>query len=291
MFALKLALRPWRLQPLSQILTFCTLSVLLLLAGFFASLATALPEVRKSLEGDQIASVFLEPSAEPVNLKSFRDQIKISLGSSAAAVKTEFVDGDAFLSNLSENQPDLAKEVAALGNEKEWITPRHFALRGPIGEKAIERLRAIPGVETVSYSAQRFKPIVDNLTAISWLSRVLFSAILLTMVAVLILLGRLNVATFAEAEGIVSQMGGSHWQARFPAHLNPMLLSSGAGLMAALIFLKLNPWFLAKMATLSPFFSELSPASSVSPPFLLGIGLLMGAVAFLFSPRTERSFR
>lgn len=290
MFALKLALRPWRLQPLSQILSFATLGVLLLLAGFFASLASAIPEVRKNLEGDQIASVFLDPASEPANLDSVRDQIRISLGSSAVEVK--YVDADAFLADLQETQPDLAKEVAALGNEKDWVTPRHFSLRGTIGEKVVDRLRKIPGVESVAFSARRFQPIVENLNAFAWLARVLFSAVALAMVAVLILLGRLNAGIFAEAEGIVAQMGGSPWQARFPARLNPILLASAAGLLAGVAFLRLSPWFTAKMATLSPFFAGLGAArSAVTAPLLLGMGLAVGALAFLLSPRTEPAHR
>ncbi len=290
MFALKLALRPWRLQPLSQILSFATLGVLFLLAGFFASLATAIPELRRGLEGDQIASVFLDPGSEPANLDSVRDQIRLSLGSSP--VRIAYVDADAFLATVQQNQPDLAKEVAALGNEKDWVTPRHFSIRGSIGEKLIDRLRAIPGVESVAYSARRFQPIVENLTAIAWLSRVLFSAIALAMLAVLILLGRLNSGIFAEAEHLVSQMGGSAWQARFPARLNPILLSSAAGLGAGLCFLKLSPWFAAKMVTLSPFFAGLgTTAPLVSSPMLLALGLGVGLVAFFLSPRTERALR
>ncbi|MBS1963842.1 MAG: hypothetical protein JST04_16650 [Bdellovibrionales bacterium] len=290
MFALRLALRPWRLQPLSQILSLATLGVLLLLAGFFASLATALPELRRGLEGDQVASVFLDPSAEPASLDSVRDQIRLSLGSSAVSV--EYVDADAFLAAVQTNQPDLAKEVAALGNEKDWVTPRHYSLRGTIGEKLVDRLRAIPGVESVAFSAHRFQPILENLSAIAWLSRVLFSAIVLAMVAVLILLGRLNSGIFSEAEGIVSQMGGSPWQARFPARLNPILLATGAGLLAGICFMRLSPWFAAKMAALSPFFAGLgTKAPLLSPPLLLGLGLLVGAVAFVLSPRTERTVR
>jgi cell division protein FtsX len=289
-FTLKLALRPWRLQPLSQILSFATIGVLLLLAGFFASLATALPELRKNLEGDQVASVFLDPSSEPANLDSVRDQIKVSLGSSA--VKIDYVDADAFLSAIQQNQPDLAKEVAALGNEKDWVTPRHFSLRGTIGEKAVARMRAIPGVESVAFSARRFQPIVENLSAIAWLSRVLFSAITLAIIAVLVLLGRLNSSIFSEAEGIVSQMGGSPWQARFPARLNPILLSTAAGLGAGVCFLRLSPWFAAKMATLSPFFSGLgTQAPLISAPMLVALGLAIGFVAFFLSPRAERTLR
>jgi cell division protein FtsX len=289
-FALKLALRPWRLQPLSQFLSFATLGVLLLLAGFFASLATALPEIRHGLEGDQIASVFLDPASEPANLDSIRDQIRLSLGSSAVTVN--YVDADAFLSDLERKQPELAKEVAALGSEKDWVTPRHFSLRGSIGEKTVDRLRGISGVESVSFSASRFEPIVENLTAIAWLSRVLFSAITLAILAVLVLLGRLNSGIFAEAEGIIAQMGGSEWQARFPARLNPILLASSAGLLASLFFQKLGPWFAAKMAALSPFFTGLgTSAPLLSAPVLLALGLVVGVVAFFLSPRTERAIR
>ncbi len=290
MFSLKLALRPWKLQPISQILSFATLSILLLLAGFFASLAYSLPSVRKNLEGDQIASVFIDPAAEPANLESIRDQIRLSVGSSP--IRVEYIDSDAFLATMQKDQPELAKEIAALGTEKEWIVPKHFSLRGTIGERIIERVRGISGVESVAYSARRFKPIVENIAAIEWLSRVLFAAIGLAMVAVLALLGRLNASIFAEAEAIVSQMGGSSWQARFPARLNPILLATAAGSIAALLFLKLNPWFTSKMATLSPFFSGIEKATPyVSAPALLLLGVAVGGVAFLLSPRSETVLR
>jgi cell division protein FtsX len=290
MFALKLALRPWRLQPLSQILSLATLSVLLLLAGFFASLAYALPELRKSLEGDQIATVFIDPSSESANLEGIRDQIRLSLGSST--VQMEYIGSDAFLESIQKIQPDLAKEVGALGNEKDWITPRHFSLRGSLAEKTVDRLRTIPGVESVAFSAHRFQPIVENLTAISWLSRVLFSAILFAMLAVLILLGRLNSGIFSEAEGIIAQMGGSSWQSRFPARLNPILLSTGSGLLAGIVFMKLSPWFAAKMVAFSPFFAGLgTKAPFIAPPLILFLGLGLGVSAFFFSPAAEKSYR
>lgn len=283
MFALKLALRPWRLQPLSQFLTFVTLTTMLLLAGFFGSLALSLPELRHRLEGDHVASVFLDPSIEAANLTTIRDQIQVSLGSSAVAV--EYMDSTAFLNSIRESQPDLVKEVEALGNEKEWVAPKFFSLRGGLSEHTIETLRTIPGVEAVTFSAKRFKPILENLAAIEWLSRVLFAAILLAMVAVLTLLGRLNSSIFRDAEIIVSQMGGSLNQARFPARLNPVLLAGGAGGIATLILLKLSPWFTAKMASLSPFLQGMESASRSTSLAVFGLGLATGVLAFLFSPR------
>ncbi len=282
MFALKLALRPWKLQPLSQFLTFLTLATMLLLAGFFGSLAISLPELRHRLEGDHVASVFLDPALEASHLTPIRDQINLSLGSSAVSV--DFVDSDAFLESIQATQPELVKEVAALGAEKDWVTPKFFSLRGTLTEKMIEKLREIPGVEAVAYSAKRFKPILENLLAIEWLSRALFAAILLGMVAILTLLGRLNASIFQDAELIVAQMGGSVNQARFPARLNPVLLAGGAGLVSAGLFYKLNPWFSAKMASLSPFLQGMGSVGQPPVVALFALGLAIGVLAFLFSP-------
>lgn len=283
MFALKLALRPWKLQPLSQFLTFVTLTTLLLLAGFFGSLARSLPEVRQRLEGDHVASVFLDPAMEPNATNPIRDQIRTSLGSSAVTV--EYVDSDAFLESIRATEPELIKEIAGLGTEKDWVAPKFFSLRGTLTEKMIDSLRAIPGVEAVAFSAKRFKPILENIAAIEWLSRALFAAILLAMLAVLTLLGRLNSSIFQDAEIIVSQMGGSPSQARFPARLNPILLAGCAGAVSALFLLKLNPWFTAKMASLSPFLTGMDSAAPSTALAVFGLGLAIGVLAFVFSPR------
>jgi len=289
MFPLKLALRPWKLQPLSQLLTFATLTTLLLLAGFFGSLVLSLPEIRARLDGDHVASVFLDPSMESTNLETVRDQIRVTLGSSA--VQVEYVDADGFLNSIKNTQPDLAKEVAALGTEKDWVTPKFFSLRGALTERMVETLRGISGVEAVSFSAKRFKPILENIAAIEWLSRVLFAAIVVAMIAVLTLLGRLNSSIFNEAEQIVSQMGGSNAQARLPAQLNPLLLSGAAGLIAGALLMKLDPWFSAKMVSLSPFLRGLDSASSTSSLAIFGLGLATGALAFFFSPRMRTQAR
>jgi len=283
MFALKLALRPWKLQPLSQFLTFATLTTLLLLAGFFGSLVVSLPQIRHRLEADHVASVFLDPALEPANLGSVRDQNRVSLGSSA--VKMEYIDSDGFLESIRATQPDLAKEVAALGNEKEWVAPKFFSLRGTLSDRMIESLRAIPGVEAVSFSAKRFKPIVENIAANEWLSRVLFAANVIASCVVLTLLGRLNSSIFSEAEVIVLQMGGSPMQARFPARLNPILLAGSAGGIAALLLWKLDPWFTARMASFSPFLQGMDSAARLSSAALLGIGVMTGVLAFICSPR------
>lgn len=289
MFALKLALRPWKLQPLSQFLTFATLTTLLLLAGFFGSLVLSLPQVRHRLEADHVASVFLDPALETTNFESIRDQIRVSVGSSS--VRMEYVDSDGFLESIRTSQPELAKEVAALGNEKEWVAPKFFSLRGSLSDRTVEKLRAIPGVEAVAFSAKRFKPIVENIAAIEWLSRVLFMAIVIAMIAVLTLLGRLNASIFNEAELIVSQMGGSIFQARFPARLNPILLAGSAGGIAALLLWKLDPWFTARMASLSPFLQGMESATRLSAIALLGVGIMTGVFAFICSPRLGTQIR
>lgn len=283
MFPLKLALRPWKLQPLSQFLTLVTLTTLLLLAGFFGSLARSLPDVRHRLEGDHVASVFLDPALELNMVNPIRDQIRASLGSSAVSV--EYMDSDAFLDSIRSTEPELAKEIAGLGNEKEWVAPKFFSLRGTLSDRTVESLRAISGVEAVSFSAKRFKPILENIAAIEWLSRALFAAIVLAMVAVLTLLGRLNSSIFQDAEVIVSQMGGSPNQARFPARLNPVLLAGGSGTIASLSLLKLNPWFTAKMVSLSPFLQGMESATYPTALALFALGLAVGVLAFLFSPR------
>lgn len=286
MFSLKLAFRPWKLQPLSQILTFTTLGVLMFLAGVFGWLSRSIPNLRTQLDGDRVASVFLDPSAEADNLDSIRDQIRVSLGSST--VKVDYVSSDQFLENLANRQPELAKEVAALGNEKDWIAPKHFSLRGALTEAEIERMKSIPGVEAVLFSEKRFRPIVDNLAAMEWLCRLLSVATIFAMIAVLFLLGRINSSIFSEAEVIVAQMGGTDWQARLPSRMNPLLSSLAASAVAAVLFWRVQPGIAQKMASLSPFLRGMNSASLPAIAILV-IGLIVGMLALFFAPKHSRT--
>jgi cell division protein FtsX len=286
MFSLRLALRPWKLQPLSQFLTFTTLGVLMFLAGIFGWLSRSIPHLRAQLEGDRVASVFLDPATEAANLESVRDQIKVSLGASAARV--EYVDADRFLAQLAEKQPELAKEVTALGAEKDWIAPKHFAIRGAIGEREVERLKSIPGVESVSFSEKRFRPIVDNLSAMEWLCRLLAAATIFAMLAVLFLLGRINSGIFSEAEAIVAQMGGSDWQARFPSRLNPFLAAAAAAVLASALFWKIQPGIAQKIGSLSPFLRGLESAPGIPALGILGVGMAVGLLAVISAPKHAR---
>lgn len=286
MFSLKLALRPWRLQPLSQILTFTTLGVLMFLAGLFGWLARSIPHLSAQLEGDRVASVFLDPSAESASVDSVKDQIRVSLGSSAA--KVDYVSSERFLEILSERQPELAKEVAALGNEKDWIAPKHFSIRGAIDDRTVERLKAINGVESVSFSERRFRPIIENLAAMDWLCRLLFAASIFAMVAVLFLLGRINSTIFAEAEIVVTQMGGSDWQARLPSRLGPFLASLAAASVAGLLFWKIQPGVAHKIGMLSPFLRALETEPGVPLTGVLIVGLVVGVSSLLLAPQHAR---
>lgn len=286
MFTLKLAWRPWRLQPLSQILTFTTLGILMLITGIFGWLSKSLPQVRAQLDGDRVAGVFIDPATEMANLDSIRDQIRVSVGSSRTSV--DYIDADRFLETLSARQPELAKEIAALGNEKEWITPKHFSIRGAITQAQVDRMKAIPGVEAVLFSEKRFRPVVDNLVAIEWLCRLLSLATVFAMLAMLFLLGRINSGIFSEAESIVSQMGGSEWQARLPARMNPFLTSVAASVLATLLFWKLQPGIAAKIGTLSPFLRGLE-TTTVPVAGVLFVGATVGLIALLLAPKHSRS--
>jgi cell division protein FtsX len=288
-YALKLALRPWRLQPLSQLLTLFTIGIMLLLAGFFGSLARGLPDLRSKLDGDHVASVFIDPAVESTGVESIRDRIRVSLGSSSVAVN--YVDSEAFLSSLRANQPELAREIEAMGGEKDWIVPKHFSLRGTIRDKEVELLKSIPGVEAVAFSEKRFKPIVDNLAAIEWMSRVLFAAIVFAMIAVLALLGRLNASIFKETEAMIAQMGGSAWESRFPSRLNPFLLAGSAGTVAALCYLKFSPWFATKLSSLSPFLAGIETNATQSFGWVIGLGFATAFLTVLISPSSGKVVR
>ncbi len=83
MFLLRLAMRPWKIAPWSQIVSGLVMGFLVLLSGVVVWLESGLRPVVKRLQSEQVITAYiktdLDPSAEPAVFERAAETAGISL--------------------------------------------------------------------------------------------------------------------------------------------------------------------------------------------------------------------
>jgi cell division protein FtsX len=282
MYSLKLALRPWRLSPLSQWMSAMTLGILLFLFSFLGWFSNALDPILAKLSSDQVLTAYLDV-AEGTSGEKITDQIKIQLGSSANRV--EYVNSDGFISELGKLYPDLAREVSSLGQEMKVIAPEYVSIRGQMDPQQVEKIKGIKGVESIDSSIERFKPISESLMTTQFVSRLFLVAALFGLLTVLFLMSRLNASIHQEARRLIYQLGGTRLQARIPQVFHQTFLGVLGGLIAATAWLFSQSFWVHKIQAFSPYFRDLAPASSGSTFWVIAMGAILGFLSGWMNPQ------
>lgn len=273
MYRLKLALRPWRIAPASQWLASLTLGTLLFIFSFLWWFSEGLGPIVNRLSSDQVVTAYVADSAEESSGRIV-DEIKTQVGSTA--VRIEYVDSARFLTELEKSYPDLAREVASLGNDSKQIAPQYVSIRGSLSATQLEGLKKIPGVESVDSSIERFQPIQESLVATRWITRAFLAAVLVGLLTLLLIMARLNHPVHAEAFRLIEQLGGTRLQAKFPQVANQTLLGIAGGGFAAVAWLASQPWIVEKIHAFSPYLRELPPAPPTAAVAMVAVGAVFG---------------
>src|SRR6187431_2032424 len=117
MFIIKLALRPWKVAPFSQIFSSLAVGFLLLLMGFLFWIQSSLDPVLDRLKHEQVITAYIgsETPAEGLPDEKVLDSIRLSLGAQAEDAEISMVESAQFLEELRGHYPDLAREIEDLG--------------------------------------------------------------------------------------------------------------------------------------------------------------------------------
>ncbi len=285
MFLLKLAIRPWKLAPVSQLLASASAVVLLFLIGFLVWFSSSTSGMIKQLSGDQIVTVYLETGEGTAKPGMVKDSIRTSLGSSA--VRIDYVGADEFLSALSKNYPELSKEIASLGDEQKALTPQYLSLKGKISQDQLNRIKKISGVESIDTSGDRFRPIVENLQAVRFVTNVFLLASLCALISLFILLARMNQTIHEEVSNLLRQMGSSESKTRLPQILSGVLFGLSTAGVAGFFAMILQDHFLSRFLSFSPYFTTMSPPNIVHHAIIPLAGVGIGAACGWFGARVR----
>ncbi len=279
MYLLKLALRPWRLAPLSQVFTALAVGLLLLLCGFMIWMERGLKPVVARLQSEQVITAYLEGNLEPADHSQIVDSIRTAVGARAVDVKA--VEAQDFVKELQPQYPELARELRELGGQSlSLIVPSYVSISGTVPEGTLEAVRRIPGVESAESSKDRFHHIVGAFKALRWVARILAAGLLLALLTGLIHLSKMNSYLHREPVSLLRLWGAGPWAMRAPALLSGLMIGASGGAIAALGWVVCGGWLAGQIRALSPMLNELqAPPVAVAAAAMCAIGIVSGLIA------------
>lgn len=282
MLLLRLAIRPWRITPFSQLFSAIAVGFLLLLAGLLFWMQLGLKPVVFRLEQEQVITAYLSPTVPVAEEGKLVDEIKIALGAHAERSDIKFVPTQEFIENISKQYPELGKELEDLGPETANVVPRYVSISGLSIDQATERIRAVPGVESAESSKDRYQQILGAFKALRFVAELLVGGLGLALLTGLIHLARNNAYIHRDAVSLMRLLGGGDWALQAPGILSGILVGAIGGMIAGAGWMTAGVWLTRHIRHLSPLLRGMPVAAHGFGIFLLAAGVLVGLLAGLF---------
>jgi cell division transport system permease protein len=280
-YLLKLALRPWRMAPLSQVFSAVAVGMLLLLGGFLFWMESGLNPVLNRLKTEQVITAYLDPSLDAKDeakmLETVSDSLKISVGSKT--IQARLVGTQQFVQELKGHYPDLGSELENLGNEANQVIPRYISISGLLPEGSLEKVKAVSGIESVESSKDRYRHILGAFQALKWVARLFVAGLAFALLTGLLHLARMNAYLHQDALSILKLWGATAFGLRIPGLLSGLWVGMLGGIIAACGWISGADWFAQHVFALSPLLKGMNAPGLQIGFGLFVIGSLMGLLA------------
>lgn len=281
MLLLKLAVRPWKLAPYSQIFSALAVGLLLLLAAFLFWMQQGLRPVLSRLQHEQVITAFIDPSFEEKDDETLVDSIRSALGSQAVS-ELKLVNSQQFISTVQSRYPELGRELQDLGAEVTTVVPRYITLSGYFSDSTLHAIREIRGIESADSSKDRYKNVFAAFTALKSVARLLVWGLCLALLTGLIHLSRTNSYLHQDALSLMRLWGASQSVLKMPGLLSGISVGVAGGLIAGIGWMTAGVWLSQHIRSLSPFLKDMSSFPIYFPVLLLFFGAWIGLVSSIF---------
>lgn len=281
MYLLKLALRPWRLAPLSQIFSAIAVGFLLLLVGFLFWMQQGLKGVVVRMQGEQVITAYLDSSLLKKDETRIVEAIRHDLDS-PSGLEIKLVDASRFLSTIKSYYPDLARELEDLGQEVNQIVPRYISVSGMLPESALDKIKRVPGVDFAESSKDRYRSIVGAFSALRWVARILMGGIALALLTGLVHLTKMNSYLHRDALSLLRFWGAGKGTLAGPGMISGAFVGLLGGVIAWIGWMTLGIELMRHVRSLSFILKGIPPVQSSFALMLLMIGASVGLLAGLF---------
>jgi cell division protein FtsX len=259
---------------MAQFFSVLAVSLLLTLIGFSFWVRQGLAPIIQDLQEQHVVTAFLKPDSEVVS----EDRIRLSLGASArdSRVETEVVTSEKFMRKLGERYPDLAREIEDLGEEGKTLVPRFVTVAGNLSPEAVDRVKAIDGVDSVEASRDQFRNVVGAFESLRWISTVLIVGLMLAILTGLIQISRTHTLIQHETLALMRLLGASRIALGMPAVISGLLVGALGGAIACGFWIGFGSRLTTQVKDLSPFLASFGGMPHLGALLLLA-GLALGA--------------
>jgi len=284
-YLLRLAMRPWRVAPMSQIFSAFVVGFLVLFSGFLFWMEQGLKPIVHRLQGEQVITAWLSPdvleSDEQALLKQVQDIVLSTPGQRSQRYPIDFrLTGSAeFLKQIEKPYPELARQVQETQGEVKDLVPRYITLSGVFEDAVLEQVKSVRGIESAESSKNRHAHVVGAYRALRWVVRILVAGLALALLTGLIHLARMNAHLHRDALSILRLWGAGPWTLRAPALFSGGLVGMIGGLTSLGGWLAISPWLLQNLKQLSPMLSELEVPRWEAALSLWAAGIVIGVIS------------
>lgn len=284
MYLLKLALRSWRLAPLSQTFSAIAVGFLLVLIGFLFWMQQGLKPVLYRLQGEQVVTAYLNSSVDAKGEGSVLEEVKQAVGSESS-VEVKLVTAPQFVTLLKSQYPDLARELEDLGQEMFQVIPRYISVTGMLEPSSLEKIKSIQGIEAAETSRDRYRPIVGAFSVLRWVARILMAGVVLALLTGLIHLSRMNIYLHQDALSLLKFWGASGGILALPGMISGAIVGILGGLIASVGWLTAGGTLVHHIRALSSILKGMPPIHTHFAIILFlaggGVGLISGFLGSL----------
>ena len=278
MYLLKLALRPWRLAPFSQLFSAIAVGFLLFLISFLFWMQQGLKPVLSRLQGEQVIIAYLDRSVDRKEEERIVDQIHISLGAHPGA-EVKLVNSDQFIGMLKTQYAELGRELEDLGQEMDQVVPRYVSITGMLPQSTLDQVKQISGVESADSSKDRYASVIGAFKALRWIAGILMAGLGLALLTGLIHLSRMNAYLHRDALSLLRFWGAGSGILAAPGMVSGLIVGILGGSIAFFGWIILGNSLTLHVRALSLLLKQMPPVYSHLPGTLFLLGGLMGFIA------------
>jgi cell division transport system permease protein len=290
MYLLKLAIRPWRLAPWSQMFSGMAVGFLLLLIGFLFWIERGLKPVLARLEGEQVVTAYLDSTVSSKNETLVVDKIRIALGaeSMTSVPEIKFVNSNQFIGLIKNKYPDLGRELEDLGQEMDLVVPRYVSISGMLPTSLLNKVKAISEIEYAESSKDRYRQTAGAFSALRWVVRALMLGIALSLLTGLIHLSRMNAFLQSDSLHLLKLWGADNKILLIPGLVSGLLVGLFGGGIALGGWITVGHWLTHHVRSLSVALKGMPLVTSQFQLALLFIGAFMGILAGVLGTLTSQ---
>jgi cell division protein FtsX len=279
---LKLAWRPWKLLPWTQISGVLTAGFLLTLLYLSTWAQLELAPIITKLENEKIVTVYAQSELPVHEEETWVDTIRLSVGSSVAhSFETEFIGITEFLQQLEAVDPTLTEQLLSLGSELKDVVPRYVTLSGAFLASDVEKIKKLPSVQSVVHSHVAGQRGGEALQSLRVGLQGTIAGLAAVFVVLMVWLVRMNSHLQMEVIRLLRLWGGSGVLMRLPGFISTLMIGLLGGLIAAGLGYGFRTHFPEWGGLISPLFEGVKAPTIESGITLVFIAVFLSFLAFL----------